>query len=908
MVVYDLSGLWDAVIGDGKMYRIVLPGTLDENGVGSPQKPAASRLTRKHAFKGEARITKRIRFQPPKGKRVFLEAERARCLKLFVDKTWVQPFYPQTLVTPHCFEVTGLLSGESEVAILSDNSYPGLPKKSIEYSSTATDETQTNWNGILGYFHFRVEEPVFVSNIYVYPVRKTEEKKAGACEVSEGKQDQTKRVCGAPDVINVRVELSADREWSGKLYIVSDALKEVAVQEVSVSAGQTDVVFKELALSENVQLWDEYEGNLYELSVQPEGLEAKTVTFGVREFSYNENGRITLNGRTIFLRSEANCAVFPEEGHPPMSVKEWLKVLRTYKSYGVNCVRFHSHCPPEAAFEAADQLGILLQPELSCWNPNDAFLSDEEFSYYQTELKELLKHYANHPSFVMLTFGNELQTTQEGHNRMRTMLETAHKIDKTRLIADGSNNHYGAKGCEEESDFYTAQNYLDKPLRGIFAGMEGYINKQYPNAKTNYNDVLCEIRKSYQKPVFNFEVGQFEVLPDFAQLGSFQGVTLPKNFEMVKERVEQNGLFKDWEQYVKATGELSRLCYREEIEAVFRTKGMSGISLLGLQDFPGQGTALVGMLDSHLMPKPYSFAEPEQFGAFFAESLPLVLLDKYTYQNNETLKADILAANYGKSEIRGILKCTLVGEGITLLEEKEEVCCPAGELTKAGSIKFLLSEFTKAARLNLTVEIGHMKNTYPIWVYPEISLKCPSGVYETTCFDEKAKEVLKQGGTVYLSPDSTKEALPKSVQAQFSTDFWSVGTFSGQEGAMGQLIDCAHPVFAEFPTEFYTNWQWWPMAVQRAVILPKGYKAIVTEMDSYANLRPMAQLFECRCMDGKLLFSSFGLQNILQYPECKALLYSIYKYLSSDKFSPAQEIDPKEIEELVNNTVEIKTK
>ena len=239
----------------------------------------------------------------------------------------------------------------------------------------------------------------------------------------------------------------------------------------------------------------------------------------------------------------------------------------------------------------------------------------------------------------MLTFGNELQTTQEGHNRMRTMLETAQKMVKKRLIADGSNNHYGAKGCEEESDFYTAQNYLDKPLRGIFAGMEGYINKQYPNAKTNYNDVLCEIRKSYQKPVFNFEVGQFEVLPDFAQLGSFQGVTLPKNFEMVKERVEQNGLFKDWEQYVKATGEWSGLG--------------SGVPLPGLQDFPGQGTALVGMLDSHLMPKPYSFAEPEQFGAFFAESLPLVLLDKYTYQNNETLKADILAANYGKSEIRG---------------------------------------------------------------------------------------------------------------------------------------------------------------------------------------------------------------------------------------------------------------
>ncbi len=904
MAVYNLGGLWTAEIGDGKTYRIMLPGTLDKNKIGSLQEPAASRLTRKHAFEGEAKFTKKLPFQQPKGKRVFLEAERARCLKLLIDGTEIEPFYPQTLATPHCFEVTELLSKESEVTILSDNSYPGLPKKSIEYSSTATDETQTNWNGILGYFRFRVEEPVFVSKVYVYPVRKEDKNKAESCKTSEQKQCKKE----GPDAVDVRVELSAHKEWSGKIYITSDALKAAAVQEVSVPAGQTAVVFQELALAEDVRLWDEYKGDLYELSVQPEGLETKTVMFGVREFSYNEKGRITLNGRTIFLRSEANCAVFPEEGHPPMSVEEWFKVLRTYQSYGVNCVRFHSHCPPEAAFEAADQLGILLQPELSCWNPNDAFLSEEEFLYYQTELKELLQHYANHPSFVMLTFGNELQTTKEGHSRMREMLETAHKIDRTRLIADGSNNHYGAEGYEEESDFYTAQNYLDKPLRGIFAGMQGYINKQYPNAKTNYNDALCEIRKSYQKPVFNFEVGQFEMLPDFAQLGSFQGVTLPKNFEMIKERAEQNGLLEEWRQYVEATGELSKLCYREEVEAVFRTEGMSGISLLGLQDFPGQGTALVGMLDSHLAPKPYPFAEPEQFRAFFAEALPLVLLDKYTYQNNETLKADVLVANYGKNEIRGILKCTLCGGGLTLFAEEKEVCCPIGELTKVGNISFSLSEFTRSTRLDLTVEVGKIKNKYPIWVYPEISLKCPRNVYETTCFDEKAKEVLRRGGTVYLSPESTKEALPKSVQAQFSTDFWSVGTFSGQEGAMGQLIDCDHPVFADFPTEFYTNWQWWPMAVQRAVILPKKYKAIVTEMDSYATLRPMAQLFECRCMGGKLFFSSLGLQNLLQYPECKALLYSIYKYLSSEKIHPAQEIDSEEIAGLVNSTAETKTK
>ena len=176
---------------------------------------------------------------------------------------------------------------------------------------------------------------------------------------------------------------------------------------------------------------------------------------------------------------------------------------------------------------------------------------------------------------------------------------------------------------------------------------------------------------------------------------------------------------------------------------------------------------------------------------------------------------------------------------------------------------------------------------------------CPESVYETARMDQKAEAVLEAGGTVYLAPPSTKEALPESIQAQFSTDFWSVGTFQGQEGAMGQLIDAGHPVFREFPTQFHTNWQWWPMASQRAVILPKRYQAIVAEMDSYAYLRPMAQLLECRCGRGRLLFSSMGLQDLQMYPEARTLLAAIYRYMESAEFAPEQEIGPDVWRELV---------
>lgn len=937
---FDLSGLWQADIGDGKVYPMQLPGTLDENRIGhkdlgqnqwhpdaalgnaeegfDENAPIATRFTRKYTFEGEARLTRRISFTPEEGKRVFLEAERARCLRLLVDGKEVPHFSEGSLSTPHVFEVTGLLNGDNEITLLSDNSYPGLPHDAIVYSSAATDETQTNWNGVLGYLRLRVEEPVFLSALRIYPDRDGE-------------------------TLTVQAEVSADRFWSGTLLVESGALKKEksGAQEyagyqkkICVQPGLTRFVLEKLPLAGDVRRWDEEEGNLYELTArlsakERQELASRTETFGVRTFGDNGKGRLALNGRVIFLRSEANCCEFPETGHPPMTVEEWMDVLARYRSYGINCMRFHSHCPPEAAFIAADRMGMLMQPELSHWDPVHAFEAPESYAYYLTELKQVILALANHPSFVMLTFGNELAAGPVGHSRMDSMLALAHELDPTRLYANSSNAHYGDVGVDPESDFFASQKYvsgkdssgnpLSWDLRGTHAGggedgaLQGYINNRYPDAAQNYDESMAEIRKVYAKPVFSFEVGQFEVLPDFHELEAFQGISDPANLRLVQERVKAAGISdEEWEKQVEATGEISRLAYREEIEAAMRTKELSGISLLGLQDFPGQGTALVGMLNSHLEPKPYPFAEPAKFQAFFRDQLPLALLPRYTWENTEELTVPVKIANYGKTSLSGKVCCTLwadaedsgteeAGELIASAETKAGNF-PAGTLTEAGCVKLSLKSVEKASRLTLEVSVDGAVNRYPVWVYPPVSpenLVCPENVYETQRFDEKAKHILAAGGCVYLTPPSTKEALPGSIRAQFTTDFWSVGTFAQQAGGMGQLIDSAHPLFADFPTDNHTDWQWWPMASRRAVILPKRIQAIITEMDSYAYLRPMAQLFECRCGGGRLLFSSLGLQDLQQYSEARALLSSIYRYLAGEEFAPEQELDVETVASLV---------
>lgn len=835
-------------------------------------------------------------------------------------------FRQGTLSTPYIFELTGAAPGEHEFTFLSDNSYPGMPKAAICYSSAATDETQTNWNGILGECSMYTRPQNFIDSFRVYPraVKKEEKNKAGGYVLD---------VCvelapGAKKVYkDAKIILQSEALAVGELEDTQTLTEIISCSGEGLTEAGTDkeenpktmeIWFRDLPLRENVKLWDEDEGNLYEMAVTLDnGISAEDkvgstaecrIRFGIRSFGDNGSGRLALNGRAIFLRGEANCAEYPETGHPPMTIPEWKEMLLKYRSYGINFVRFHSHCEPEAAFAAADELGMLLQPELSHWDPKDAFGTEESYRYYRAELVDLLKTYANHPSFVMLTLGNELQAQDEGRERMRELVRTAKRMDPTRLYANGSNAFYGEEGCDPESDFYTSQSCKDVVIRGTFSGMRGYLNENYPSTDRTYDEAMAEIRKEYQKPVFSFEVGQFEVLPDFEELESFHGISDPVNLKLIKKRVEERGLLPTWEKYVEATGELSRLAYREEIEAAMRTRELSGISLLGLQDFPGQGTALVGMMNSHLEPKPYDFARPERFREFFTESRIFVKMPRYTYEEGEYLTAEVEVANFGKESISGELVWTLgyrdcavnTGSGEFLCGRADgQKNCPPGTYTSLGRLDIPLEVKGVSAAFMLTVSMGDCTSTYPVWVYKKTSPECPKNVYETRVFDEQTRAVLQNGGRVYLSPDADKESLPNSIKTQFTTDFWSVGTFADQEGGMGQLIDTEHPIFKEFPTDFHTDWQWWIMATKRAVILPHPMKTIITEMDSYAFLRPMAQMIEFRCLKGKVLLSTMELHKSQQYPEVKALQASIYMYLSGENFEPAEEITEEELSMLV---------
>ena len=221
-----------------------------------------------------------------------------------------------------------------------------------------------------------------------------------------------------------------------------------------------------------------------------------------------------------------------------MEEETWTRVMQTYRSYGVNCVRFHSHCPPEAAFAAADREGILLAPELPMWNPSTAMTDPVQTAFYENELRSILEACGNHPSFVMLSMGNELNGGKAGRQALLGLVRLARSLDPTRLYADASNTAYGEEECPAENGFFTAHAFRGLMLRATSSPMTGHLNEAYPGTDWDYSEAMEAVREEYAGPVFGFETGQYEVLPDFGETEQFAGIAVPENLRAVKERME----------------------------------------------------------------------------------------------------------------------------------------------------------------------------------------------------------------------------------------------------------------------------------------------------------------------------------------------------------------------------------
>ena len=924
----DLSGTWkfqldSAYAGiNGKWFNgsfadsVHLPGTTDENkkGIFLDEK-AVDRLSRVWYWKGAAWYQKEVEIpQNWEGKNVKLLLERTKDTHVWFDD--VHCGYENTLSAFQYFDLSKAIKpGRHRITVLVDNAK--LPP--VGPSHAVDERTQTNWNGVVGRIELRATDPVWIDEVQVYPdiknnrarvkvkignitgIRAAGELKAGAASRNTGKPEKFR-------IQHEKIEGIADGKMVEFIY----------------------------NFDKTAPLWDEFDPALIRLSLSLSAKaggrrynHAKQVDFGMREFK-REGKYLTNNGKRVFLRGRLDCANYPITGYPPMDRESWLKLFRQLKTYGINHWRFHSWCPPEEAMMAADEVGVYLQPELpnkrsgmdSKSMEDEAALKMYNADYMKVDtriinmsLKDYLKregemifsHFGNHPSFVMFTLGNEL-----GRNdAMYGLVAHFKKADPRRLYAQGSNNMSWEPSFAEGDDFWvTAYGSGEiKEVRGSYAAVSSTkgIDKPHieyfpPSTLHTYNRAIDSINA----PLIAHETGQFQVSPDFSEIPKFTGVTRARNYELFRERLKDANMLDQADDFVKASGKLAVICYREDIEAALRTPDFAGFQLLDIQDFPGQGTALVGILNDFMEPK--GLITPEEWSRFCCEVVPLLKMAKFTWTNEEQFSGKIDIAHYGKDDFKDAVILWEVSDSKGRTIDEGRFIRPAitrGRVDEIGEISFPLNKIANAEKLKIEISIKGTKysNGYDIWVYPDsLNTSIPHGVLVSESLDLKTKKHLENGGKAIIIPDHKK--LTHCINGAFQTDFWCYPMFAraarqqGIEpapGSLGFICDPGSPLLEHFPTEFHSNWQWWHLVKNcKPVILdetPADYKPLVQTIDNFDRNHKLGMVFETKYGKGSALICAIDLLNLQDKPEARQLYYSLLKYVGSGKFNPERELE-----------------
>ena len=579
---------------------ITLPGSTDEAGKGIRTQGLSSiRLTRMFEYKGPAWYEKKV-FIPEDwaGKEISLFLERVH----WETKLWVNGAYvgrEESLSVPHIYTLGKFLKpGEVNTIRLRVNNDLIY---NIEYSHAISAETQTNWNGIIGKIELRATDKVYISDVQVYPDIKG---KKARLEVTFNNSD--------------KLSLKGDLEIMGK---TADNLFDIPKKKIPVT-GNDSLIFMEidLPLGDQIRTWDEFDPNLYLLNLslnvkadKESYFDTKQVKFGMREVGV-KGTRFTMNGREIFIRGTVNSAEFPLTGYPVMDESGWLRILKTCKDYGLNCVRFHSWCPPEAAFKVADSLGIYLQIENSDWRftvGEDKAVND----FLRREADRIFKEYGNHPSFVFFCEGNEL--CGSGVKEFLSESVTHWKRDPRHLYTGSAAYPYVPEN--QYNVLYGARPHRWKE------GLKSRFNVAPLNTLYDYSEYV----KKYPIPMITHEIGQWCVYPNYDEIKKYTGVLKPYNYQIFRESLRDHHMLDLAEEFTRASGKFHLIQKKEEFESYYRTPGMAGYHLLQLNDFPGQGTSPVGVVDVFWDTKPYVTAD--EFKSMVSPCLPLLLTSSFVW-------------------------------------------------------------------------------------------------------------------------------------------------------------------------------------------------------------------------------------------------------------------------------------
>jgi hypothetical protein len=784
-----------------------------------------------------------------------------------------------SLSTAHEYDLgTAIAPGRHRLTIRVDNT---LSPDIGENSHSITDHTQGNWNGLVGCMALTATAPVWIEELQVFP------------HVA----DRTARVQG-------RLGRIAGQSLPASLRIAGGRVGADPRASVDVAIAADGSFTADYPLGSAAPLWDEFNPVLHQTTATLTDGEQREVRFGLRELAH-DGRQLLINGRKLFLRGTLECAAHPRTGHPPTDVAEWKRLIGAVKAHGLNHIRFHSWCPPEAAFIAADELGVYCHVEVGSWPNQSTTLGDGKpvDAWLDAETDRILRAYGNHASFILLCAGNE-PGGDHAAAWLSGWVSRQKQRDTRRLYTAGA-------GWPEvpENDVHVRP---DPRIQHWGEGLASRINRLPPETRSDYREFI----NARAVPVISHEIGQWCVYPNFTEMPKYSGYLKPRNFEIFQASLAAHHMADQAHDFLIASGRQQVLCYKEDIESALRTPGMGGFQLLGLSDFPGQGTALVGVLDAFWEEKGY--ITPEEFRRFCGSTVPLARLDRRVFTTAETLSADLEVAHFGAAPLAATATAwRLVGDDGRAVASGRLAAreIPVGSGLALGRVELSLRPVPAPARYKLIVALEGtaFENDWDVWVYPADPEPAPSPANVTFAsdLDTAAEAKLAAGGTVFLMippPHVRPDAQRGAIAFGFSSIFWNTAWTNGQAPhTFGILCNPQHPALASFPTDAHTNWQWWyPIRHAAPMILdglPPELRPIVQVVDDWFTNRRLALVFEARVGRGRLLVTSIDLAGPDLDPVRRQLRASLLNYAASPKFNPTTSLQAGQIAGLITGAV-----
>lgn len=877
----DISGVWEFAFDKASGYcdTITLPGTTSAAKKGEYNSKAETGcLTDTYKYEGSAWFKTSTELHICGGK-ACLFLERTRITEVFVDG--ISLGSEDSLCAPHVYDVTRFCDGNThEIEVCVSN----IGYKTGGGHMTSQD-TQTNWLGITGKMEIRYFGRSYADNVKI------------TGDIESKRFIVTADICGD---IPEKITVSAD-----------DGESIFTAKTVNTDSGR---LYAEIELGDSAKLWSEFSPSLYNITIDIDK-DVQTFIAGLRSFTHDKD-KFLINGKKTFLRGKHDGMIFPLTGYAPTDTESWLKVMNTAKKYGINHYRFHTCCPPEAAFEAADILGIYMEPELPFWGTIQAKgeegEGEEEQEYLINEGLHILRCFGNHPSLCMMSMGNELWGNPKRINEIIGILKA---YDGRPLYTQGSNNFQFFPNTVENDDFFVGVRLSSSRLiRGSYAMCDaplGHVQTDEPSTMKDYDGAIIgssgsdnergggtisiqygtgvkQVKVSKASdgfypeiPIVTHEIGQYETYPDFNEIDKYTGSIKAKNLEIFRNRLAEKGLSHLAHDYFLSSGRLAMQCYKEELEAVLRSRLLAGCQILDIQDFSGQGTALVGVLDAFMESK--GLITDEEWRGFFSQTVILARFAKYVYTPGERFTAKIQLADFGVDSYIGKKLCWRLGEssGILTIPKYESYA-------DIGHIDAAVPDNTGRAELLLWIDGAEIRNRYTLDIIRDVQSVDYSGSIVKTQLDDEAEAALKEGKTVIINRVPDDES---SIEGFYCTDFWcypmfrSISESMGKPvpvGTMGLLIDNAHPALSGFACEKHSTPMWYkPVTCSRSEILDgssEGKRVIVRTIDNFERNHDLAMIYEYDKHSGKVLVCGADFKELEKSPEGRALVQSLVDY------------------------------